>query len=591
MAKVNRYNEDEELTVKINRTHIAQAKKYITPYKREFILTLSVVLVSTVANMSAPYLLQVALDEKIPNKDIRGLMVLGVIFACTIVISIIAARIRMRCMNIAGQGIIYDIRRDLFGHLQQLPFTYYDSRPHGKILVRVVNYVNSLADMFSNGIVTALTELFSLLVILGFMFAVDVKLTLISLLGMPIFIFCVFKIKGAHRKAWQAHSNKNSNLNAYLHESINGVRITQAFVREHKNKRLFQKLCLENMTAWMKAKSIELTIFPMTQIISQGTVCALYTIAAMLILQGQYTVGMIVAIVNYVWRFWTPITNISNVYNSVMTNAAYLDRILETLGEDVEIKDVPGAYELPDVRGRVEFQNVSFSYDDGYPILQNLSFTVEPGESIALVGATGAGKSTIVNLLSRYYDIQEGKILIDGHDISKVTVSSLRAQLGYMLQDSFVFSGTIMENIRYGKLDATDEEVRAAARAVNADEFIMNFKDGYQTYVSERGSTLSAGQRQLISLARAMLRDPHILILDEATSSIDTETEKKLIDGINQLLKNRTSFIIAHRLSTIRGSDRIMVIGKKNIIEQGTHDELMALKGEYYKLYVSQNSL
>jgi len=593
MAKVNTYDKDESLNIKLNKTHLGKAKKYISPYKKEFILTFIVLIFATVANMSAPYLIQNALDVQIPNKSIKGLIILGALFVLIAVIAVFSGKFRMKYMNYVGQSIIYDIRKDLFEHLQKLPFSYYDSRPHGKILVRVVNYVNSLADMFSNGIINSIMEMISLIVILVYMFLINVKLTLISLIGLPVLIFAIGLLKNIHRRAWQAYSDKNSNLNAYLHESINGVRITQAFVREKKNKRIFKRLALDTFKNFMKAKSIEFLIWPMTSVISEFTICLVYFVAVAAISKDPeaFKVGVIVAIISYIQRFWTPINNISNVYNSVMTNAAYLERIFETMEEEVVIEDKKDAYVLPDVSGEVEFKNVTFGYDIGRNILENVSFKAEIGQTIALVGPTGAGKTTIVNLLSRYYDISDGQILIDGHDISKVTVKSLRDKLGYMLQDSFIFSGTIIDNIRYGRLDATDEEVIEAAKSVSAHDFIDNMKDKYYTHVSERGSTLSAGQRQLISLARAMLRNPEILILDEATSSIDTETEKNLIDGIQKLLKDRTSFVIAHRLSTIRTSDRIMVIGNKGIMEQGTHEELMAIEGEYYKMYTSQHQL
>lgn len=591
MAKVNTYNQDEDLQVKINKTHIDKAKKYITPYKTEFIKVLIILLLASVATMSGPFIVKIALDEKIPNKDINGLLMLGGIYLITVLVAVYAQGFRMKSMNKVGQGIIYDIRKDLFAHLQKLPFTYFDSRPHGKILVRVVNYVNSLADMFSNGIVNAIMELVNVAIILVFMFLTDVQLTLASLLGLPILVFTIVKIKGKHRKAWQDYSNKNSNLNAYLHESINGIRITQAFVREKRNRRIFGRLSSDSMVAWMKAKLIEIMLTPIVNTISEFTVCLIFFIGVATLTKRNLSVGVIMAIINYIWRFWSPIASLSNIYNSLMTNAAYLERIFETMDEDVVIKDTKTAYELPAVEGIVEYKNVYFGYDKDRYVLKDLSFKMQKGETVALVGHTGAGKTTLVNMLCRYYDIQAGQILIDGHDIKNVTLKSLREQIGYMMQDSFIFSGTIMENIRYGKLDATDNEVILAAKSVNAHDFIDKLPSKYNTYVSERGSTLSAGQRQLISLARVMLKNPAILILDEATSSIDTETEKKLMEGIDVLLKNRTSFIIAHRLSTIVGADRIFVLGKEGINEAGSHSELMAKKGEYYKFYTTQNTL
>ncbi len=591
MAKVNTYSQDEDLSISLNKEQLKKAAKYITPYKKEFILTLLITLLATTANMSIPYLVQVALNVYIPGKNVQGLIMLGIGCAAIFVWSVFAANFRMKNMNYVGNNIIYDIRKDLFEHLQSLPFTFFDSRPHGKILVRVVNYVNSLSDMFSNGLVNTILELVSLFVIVGFMFAINVKFTLISLLGFPLLVIVIVKLKTVHRKAWQEYSDKNSNINAYLHESINGVRVTQAFVRERRNSRIFSRLSADTLRAWMKAKCIEFLIWPTSTVISELTVCVIYFLGAAAIAQESLTVGAIVALISYVWRFWTPINNISNVYNSLMTNAAYLERIFETIEEPIDIQDAPNAEILPEIDGNVEFRNVTFGYEPGNNILENISFQIPQGMTVALVGPTGAGKTTIVNLLSRYYDINSGQILVDGHDISQATLYSLRSQLGYMLQDSFVFTGTIMDNIRYGKLDATDDDVIQAAKAVNADDFISALPMGYQTQVSERGGTLSAGQRQLISLARAMLKDPKILILDEATSSIDTETEVKLMDGIAKILENRTSFVIAHRLSTIKSADLIMVVGEKRIMECGTHDELIAQKGAYYKLYQTQTSL
>lgn len=588
MAKVNTYDRDEDMEVTLNNGHIKKAGRYLAPYKKEFLITLLVVLMATIANMGIPFITQIALDDKIPAGDVKGLAALGVLCLIIWAICVVSNSIQRKYMSHVGNSIIHDIRRDLFEHMQKLPFTYYDSRPHGKILVRVVNYVNSLADMFSNGIISAIMEIVSMIIVLVYMLTIDVQLTLLSLLGLPVFGMVIVKLKTAHRKAWQQYSNKNSNLNAYLHESINGIRITQAFVREKRNSRIFFNLCSRSFRAWMKAKKIEGLIYPSSKIISQFMICLMYFIGILYISGQKVGIGVIVAMVAYIERFWNPIINISNLYNSIITNAAYLDRIFEMMEEDTVIKDAKDAKELGAVSGAVTFDNITFSYDGESNILERLSFKVKPGETIALVGQTGAGKTTVVNLLSRYYNINEGRILLDDTDISRVTVKSLRNQLGYMLQDSFVFTGTIKENIRYGRLDASDEEVEGAAKAVNAHEFIMNLPDGYNTPVSERGTTLSAGQRQLISLARAMLKNPKILILDEATSSIDTETEVKLMQGIEEILKGRTAFVIAHRLSTIRSADRIMVIGNKGIIEQGSHAELLEIGGEYAKLYHMQ---
>jgi ATP-binding cassette subfamily B protein len=586
----NKFNVDEDLTTEFNFKHLKRIMRYVVPYKKEMAVTMFLMLVSSVAGLTGPYLIKDAMDNRIPNKDIKGLIVLSVIYVGTLVITGLCMKFRIRTMNDIGQSIIMDIREDLFRHLQKLPFSYYDSRPHGKILVRVVNYVNSLSDLLSNGLINFITDLFSLLVILGFMLAIDVRLTFVAMGGFPLVLLAVFLIKNAQRKAFQRVSSKQSNMNAYIHESICGIKVTQSFAREEENLKIFDEVSNSYRRAWMKAVSIQFLFWPSIDNISNLTIGAVYIVGISMLGGKSITVGVLVAFIGYIWRFWTPITNIGNFYNSIITAMAYLERIFETLDEKLLIDNLPGASQMPLIKGNVEFRDVTFSYDEGGMVLDNVSFKVKAGDTIALVGATGAGKTTIVNLISRFYDVSDGKVLIDGIDVREVTLDSLRKQMGVMLQDTFIFSGTIMDNIRYGRLDATDDEVMQAARAVKAHEFIMSLTDGYNTEVNERGTRLSVGQRQLISFARALLADPKILILDEATSSIDTKTEMALQKGLQELLKGRTSFIIAHRLSTISNATRIMYIEKGKIVEQGTHDELMRLKGEYYELYTAQYS-
>jgi len=485
------------------------------------------------------------------------------------------------------------MRLHLFTHLQKLSFNYYDSRPHGKILVRVVNYINSLSDMLSNGLINLVTDIFSLIVIIAFMLALNVRLTLVSVAGLPFLFIATSLIKKFQRVAWRANSAKQSNMNAYIHESIAGMRITQSFVREETNRGIFRTVTDNVRTTWMRACRIMYLMWPTAMNISVWTTAFMYVVGVNMLFGGQgaanaITVGTLVAFSGYIGRFWEPINNIANFYNSIVINMTYLERIFETLDEPVVIRDAPGAVPMPEIKGRVSFRNVTFGYDKGITVLNDVSFDCEPGDSIALVGPTGAGKTTVVNLISRFYDLDSGLVLIDGTDVSKVTLESLRSQMGIMMQDSFIFSGTITDNIRYSKLDAADEEVMEAAKAVCAHEFIMEMENGYETEVNERGSRLSVGQRQLISFARALLADPKILILDEATSSIDTKTELAVQRGLERLLKGRTSFIIAHRLSTIKNATRIMYIDHGTILESGSHDELIAGEGMYYKLYKAQ---
>ena len=584
----NKYDVDEELGTPFRLEYCKRLLSYLTPYKKEMIITLLVMLLASISTLMGPYLVKIAMDTNIPNKDVKGLVIVCVIFFITVVISALCMKYRIKTMTYVGQEVVKNIRTDLFNHLQKLPFAYYDSRPHGKILVRVVNYVNSLSDLLSNGLITLLTDLFSIVVIIGFMIFISPKLTLVCMIGMPILTIIVALLVKVQRRNSQIFSNKQSNLNAYIQESISGMKVTQAFAREEVNAEKFKAVSDENRSAWMNAVKYQLMLWPAIENTSVFTVSLVYLIGIRAIGES-ITIGTLIAFVGYIWRFWNPIVNISNFYNALIMAMAYLERIFETLDEEVNIDNVTNAYEIPEIEGHVQFKDVLFKYEDeDREILKNISFNVNAGETIALVGPTGAGKTTIINLLSRFYDVTSGEILVDDNNIKDVTLESLRKQMGVMLQDTFIFSGTILDNIRYGKLDASDEEIISASKAVKAHDFIVNLKDGYNTEVNERGSRLSVGQRQLISFARALLADPKILILDEATSSIDTKTEQALQEGLDRLLKGRTSFVIAHRLSTIKNATRIMVINDGQIIEQGSHDELIKIKGEYYELYTSQ---
>ncbi len=584
----NKYDIDERIESEFNINHLKRIFKYVKPYKKKMAITLLFMILTTSASLLGPYLIKDALDNRIPQKDIPGLVLLSVLFTLILTVIAVCSRFRIELINDIGQSIIRDIRLDLFTHLQTLPFSYYDSRPHGKIYVRVINYVNNIGNLISNRLIQVIIDVISLIFIVIIMFSIDVRLTLLSLLGLPILLLVVFLIKGKQRRAWQDVSAKQSNLNEYIHESITGVKVTQAYVREDMNLNILEDLGNKYRSAWMRAVGSSFILGPTVENISVLVTCLIY-MAGVSWISGGVSLGVIIAFTSYTSRFWGPINNLSNFYNQIITSMAYLERVFETMDEKPTVADLPGAYEIPPVIGKVEFRDVDFSYEEGGRlILDNVNFTANPGESIALVGPTGAGKTTIVNLISRFYNIDSGEIFIDGINIEEVTLRSLRKQMGIMLQDTFIFSGNIIDNIKYGKLDATEEEVIEAAKAVMAHDFIIELKDGYYTEVSERGSTLSAGQRQLISFARTLLADPKILILDEATSSIDTRTEIALQKGLERLLKGRTSFIIAHRLSTIKNATRIMYIDHGQIVEQGTHDELITRKGAYWRLYTEQ---
>lgn len=585
----NRYDVDEVLETPFDFAHLKRSFVYIKKYKGKMITALVLSVFAAISGLLGPLITQYALDNTIPQKNMGQLVLLTLAFVGTIAVSITFSTIRSRIMTVVGQDIIFDIRTDLFKHLQELPFEYYDNRPHGKILIRVVNYVNSVSDMLSNGIINVILECLNMLFIMIFMFFVNVKLSLVVLSGLPIFAVIMMMIKKRQRKAWQDVSNKSSNLNAYLQENITGARVTQIFTREEENAQIFDRLSEKYRKSWINAVKYSNLVWPATDNVSTLVRAAIFVVGLLVLTPAAVSLGNIVAMTSYASSFWQPIMNLSNIFNNFINNIAYLERIFETLDEPATIADKPNAQDIGDITGEVKFDDVTFSYEQGKTVLEHISFDVKPGESVALVGPTGAGKSTVVSLLSRFYDLDSGKITIDGKDISQATLHSLRSQMGIMLQDSFIFSGTIYDNIRYGRLDATEEEIREAAKIVCADEFINEMKDGYMTEVNERGSKLSGGQKQLISFARTLLSDPKILVLDEATSSIDARTEKLLQQGLQRLLVGRTSFIIAHRLSTIKNCDKIMYIDNKGIAECGTHDQLIAKKGEYYKLYTAQH--
>lgn len=583
----NRFDVDENLETPFNIKHLLRAGTYIGRHKKKMILALLYSAISAAAALIGPLLIQRGVNVSVPNRDYAELILLSFCMLVSILISVLFSRVRSKYMIEVGQEVVYDIRKDLFFHLQKLPFQFYDDRPHGKILTRVINYINSVSDALSNGIVNFVLEIFNLILIAAFMFLCDWRLALVVMAGVPLLVVVVLLVKPAQRRAWQDNSNKNSNLNAYLHESLDGMKITQAFTREEENAGIYDRLNKNCMRTWMKAQYTSNLIWVSVDNISTWVVGAMYLVGLTMV-GPDMQIGTLIAISSYAWRFWQPILNLSNLYNTFINTVAYLERIFEMMDEPITVDDLPDAEILPPITGAVEFDDVTFSYDGTVNVLEHFDLHVRAGESIALVGPTGAGKTTVVNLLSRFYNINEGRVLLDGHDIAHVTLHSLRSQMGIMLQDSFIFSGTIMDNIRYGRLDATDKEVIAAAKTVHAHEFISQMEDGYQTQVNERGSRLSQGQKQLVAFARTLLSDPKILVLDEATSSIDAKTERLVQDGLQALLKGRTSFVIAHRLSTIKNSDRILYISDKGICEMGTHKELLEQHGKYYHLYTAQ---
>lgn len=583
MAKRNTFGVDETLESTFSWEMIRRCFVYIRREGRLFLRAFVLQALAMVAGLCGPLFSARVLDEAVPAGNIPMVLACCALMLACIAVNILFTTLSSRCVNVIGQNIVHDLRRDLYEHLQKLSFSYFDSRPHGKILVRVINYVNSVANILSNGLISLFLQMFNLVFIVIFMLRMDARLACVVLAGLPFAVGFILFIKPMQRRGWQAYSNKSSNMNAYLNESITCMKITQLFAREQYNADVYDGLLRDSKRAWYSAVVPSMAVSPVIDLISRSVTVAII-VYGIFAAKPAVTVGVLLAMMNYASQFWGPINQLANIYNNFINNVAYLERIFEMIDEPVEVQDAPGAAVLPEIRGDVEFHDVSFAYEKDILVLKHVNFHVKQGESVALVGHTGSGKTTIINLLSRFYNCTEGRVTIDGVDISGVTLASLRAQMGLMMQESFVFTGTVMDNLRYGNLAAGDEELIRAAELVCADGFIRALPHGYDTVLTEGGAMLSQGEKQLLALARTMASDPKILILDEATSSVDTKTERELQEGVNRMLKGRTSFIVAHRLSTIRACNKIMYIDHGEIAECGTHEELLARKGLHWQL-------
>lgn len=589
---VNSYREDEHMENSDKKKIIIRLFSYLKNYKKSVIGVLFCMAVTVAIQLVNPLLIEEAIDHHIAVGNYRGLMEIG-IFAVTLnILFLIMVKVRMYVMSKISNDVLMVIRQELYEHIQTLSFSFFDSRPTGKILARIIGDVNSLKEVLTNAVTTLIPDFVTVVGVVVIMAVKDLPLTLAALCTIPVMIAAVFFIQTTAHKRWQVFRKKSSNLNAFVHEDIAGMSVVQSFSAEDETGKSFRELAGEHRASFISACARADMFGPAVDFCWGIGTMMLYLVGVKYMGAPRVSVGLLVAFGTYINMFWNPIMNLSNFYNQVITNLSAAERIFDILDTNPDICDRKDVVELPDIKGTVEFKNVSFTYDKGTPaetkVLSNVNFTIRPGETIALVGPTGAGKTTIVNLISRFYDIEEGTILIDGYDLTKVSIESLRRQMGVMTQDNFIFHGTIRENILYGKMDATEEEMIAAAKAVNAHDFIMKMENGYDTILKERGAGLSIGQRQLIAFARTMISDPKILILDEATSSIDTHTELLVQQGIEALLARRTSFVIAHRLSTIQNADRIFVINNGGIEEQGTPQQLLEQKGKYYDLYMAQ---
>lgn len=586
MAKRNTFFQDEKIEKKIDIKQLGRTLTYILPYKKLLLLVSVMMLVASVVSLFPPRVLKYLVDEVVVNGDYKQLALVGGTLIFLAAVEIISTFVQTRCLGNMGLKIISEIRTDIFERLQQLSFNYFDNRPDGKIVVRVTEYINGLTEFFSNYVMMFAIYIVKLVVVTIFMFSLSPQLTWIVLGTIIPMMTIMLLLRASLRKMHTTHRLKNSNRTAFLVESIMGEQIVKNYNRGEINKQTYKKIHTESVDMWWVITKISRLNYPIVQIFWHiGTLC-IYGVALSMILKGSdvITAGMVITFTTYMTLFQDPISQISTIIQELAQVSSNLEQVFETIDYPIDIKEKDNAVVLKNVQGNIDFNNVTFAYEDDATILENFDLHVKHGETIALVGPTGAGKTTVINMLTRFYDVNKGSVTIDGVDIRDVTLHSLRTEVGVLMQEPFIFKGTIIDNIRYGNWSATDEECIAAAKLIFADKFIRKLPDNYYHVLEERGGGLSAGEKQLISFARIVLKNPSVIILDEATSAIDTETELYIKQALDILIKDKTAFIVAHRLSTIRNSDRILYISNKGIAEEGTHEELMAKKGLYYDL-------
>ncbi|MCR5310296.1 MAG: ABC transporter ATP-binding protein/permease [Lachnospiraceae bacterium] len=586
MAKRNTYFQDEVIERKIDIKQLGRTLRYVLPHRKVLIFMSTLMLITSVVSLIPPRLLKTIVDRVVPTEDYKLLAYVagGLVFLAAV--EIITTFVQTRVMGKMGNTIIASIRKDIFDRLQQLPFEYFDNRPDGKIVVRVTEYINGLSSFFSDYVMMFSIYIVKIIVVTVFMLSLSPLLTLIVFVTVIPMMVLVCLLRYSIRKQFGQHRAKVSNRTAFLVESIMGEQIVKNYNRIDINESTYKEVHMASVKQWLKIVYRTRLNHPLVQVFWHFGTLAIYGVALAMILGGDsmITAGVIITFTSYMSNFSGPISQIASIIQDLAQVSSNLEQVFDTIDYPVSIKDKENAVVLKNIEGKVDFDDVTFAYEPGINILEHFNLHVKKGETIALVGPTGAGKTTIINMLTRFYDVQEGSVKIDGIDVRDATLDSLRKEVGVLMQDPFIFKGTVIDNIRYGRLDATDEECMEAARKINGERFIEKFPGGYYHELEERGEGLSAGEKQLISFARIILKDPSVVVLDEATSAIDTETETVIKEMLDILLKERTAFIVAHRLSTIRNADRILYISNKNIAEEGTHEELMAKKGLYYEL-------
>ena len=581
-------DDEEQVKGEFDFKIIARLFGYTAGFRLQIAGAVVVTLFNTAASVLRPYLLKLAIDGPLVTGDLRGLDILVALYLIAGLVLFGAIGARQWIISWLGQQLLFSLRQALFVHLQRLSLGFYDRNRAGRIITRVTSDVRDINRLITEGVVSTASDLFVLVGILFMMLYMHWQLALLTFIVFPGLIAVTFIFKGKSRSAWRLAREERSVMNGYFAESILGVRVTQAYTRQAENLRRFQALSDRYVGSTLRANGLSSAFSPTVSIINAVAIVIIIWFGGVAVVEETITLGIVVAFLTYVQRFFQPLQSISARFNQMQSAMAASERVFALLDQEPDIVNAPAAKSLPAVRGHVRFDNVAFEYVENTPVLHGISLDAQPGEHIAIVGHTGAGKTSIINVLCRFYDIKSGAVTIDGHDIGSVTVESLREQIGLVLQEPFLFSGTVKENIRYGRLDATDEEIVAAAKAVRLHDFVEAQPFRYETLVGERGTQLSIGQRQLLSFARALIADPRILVLDEATSSVDTETEQQIQEALALLMRGRTSFVIAHRLSTIQNADQVIVMDRGKIAEQGTHEELLRQRGDYFQLYTMQ---